>query len=423
MHTSTDPPAAASARDLDLIVHGATGFTGRQAAQYVATHAPEGLRWAISGRNATRLAAVRSSLQAAGQGPEVVVADSHDAVAIDALARRTRVVLTTVGPYAKYGTALFAACAGAGTHYVDITGETPWARDMTDVHHGTAERTGAVLVPFCGFDSIPSDLGTFMMVDWIRREWGLGTREVRSGFRAKGGFNGGTLDSAMTMAEQGTQKKMGHPFLLNPEGMRGEGRRAGPRHADPTGPWRDPDMGSPDRPGRWLAPFFMAPVNTRVVRRSAAVSEQRGQPYGADFAYSEGMLVASRAQGWGIVAGRGGGGGVLATRLGRTVAQRFLPKPGEGPSEAAMDGGFFTTELVAVAEDGRVVRGRIHGDGDPGNRSTVRMLCESAFCLTHLLDDTPAGAHGGGVWTPATAFGPVLLERLRAAGMTFEVRA
>jgi len=403
--------------EFDLIVHGATGFTGRQAAAYVAANAPEGLRWAISGRNRTKLEGVRASLP--GQGPEVVVADAQDAVAIDALVRRTRVVLSTVGPYAKYGTALVAACAATGTHYVDITGETPWVRDMIDVHHPTAQQTGAVIVPFCGFDSVPSDLGAYLLVRWIRTHWNLGTREVRTGFRAKGGFNGGTLDSAFTMAEQGTQRAMGHPFLLNPIDARPA--RADARHADPTGPWHDPELGPAGQGGRWLAPFFMAPVNTRVVRRSAAVWAGRDAPYGDDFAYREGMLVRSRAQGLGIVVGMAAGVGMLSFGAGRAVARRLLPSPGEGPTQAQMDGGFFTTELVAIAEDGRVVRGRIHGDGDPGNRSTVRMLCESAFCLTSERDRLPVADHGGGVWTPATAFGDVLLERLRATGMTWEV--
>jgi short subunit dehydrogenase-like uncharacterized protein len=406
-----------SARDFDLIVHGATGFTGRQAADYVFRHAPEGLRWAISGRNRAKLDAVAASLG----GAAVVVADAHDAIAIDALARRTRVVLTTVGPYAKYGTALVAACAAHGTHYVDITGETPWVRDMIDVHQATAERSGAVIVPMCGFDSVPSDLGTYMMVRWLREERGVGTREVRSGFRMKGGLNGGTLDSALTAGEQGVQRKMGHPFLLNPEGTRGGPGRVDARHADPTGPWHDAQLGPEGEGGRWLAPFFMAPVNTRVVRRSAAVWEQWGRPYGTDFAYREGMRVRGRMQGLGVTFGLVAGFGLLSTRAGRSLARRLLPAPGEGPSEAVMDGGFFTGELVAVGEDGSVVRGRVHAQGDPGNRNTIKMLAECAFCLTSEWSRLPVAEHGGGIWTPATALGDPLLQRLRAAGMTWEV--
>ena len=170
-----------------------------------------------------------------------------------------------------------------------------------------------------------------------------------------------------------------------------------------------------------MAPFFMAPVNTRVVRRSAAVWAQRGQSYGEAFVYREGMLVKSRLQGLGITAGTALGVGVLSTRTGRALARRVVPAPGEGPSEAVMDGGFFVTELVALADDGTVVRGRIRGEGDPGNRSTVRMLCESAFCLTTDFERLPAATWGGGIWTPATAMGSVLLSRLRDAGMAWEV--
>jgi len=239
----------------------------------------------------------------------------------------------------------------------------------------------------------------------------------------RGGVNGGTLDSVYTMASQGTQRRMGHPFLLNPEGLSGGKKRATGLHMDPTGPWHDASMGPEDKGGRWLAPFFMAPVNSRVVRRSAAIAQQRGASYGGEFAYREGMLVRSKLQGLGITAGLAAGVGMLSTGFGRALAQRFLPSPGEGPTEAEMDGGFFLTELAAEADDGRIVRGRIHGDGDPGNRSTVRMLCESAFCLTTDRERLPVAAHGGGVWTPATAFGGVLVERLRAAGMTWEVHA
>jgi len=405
-------------REFDLVVHGATGFTGRQAAAYVAKHAPPGLRWAISGRSQTRLEAVRTGLEGAAQTVSVLVADSHDAVAVDALARRTRVVLTTVGPYAKYGTALLAACAAAGTHYVDITGETPWVRDMIDVHHETAIQTGAVLVPFCGFDSVPSDLGTWMMVDWVRRNRECGTRSVRTGFRMRGGVNGGTMDSALTMAEQGVQRSMGHPFLLNPKEGRGGPGRVGAEHADPVSPWRDDQMGGR---GRWLAPFFMAPVNTRVVRRSAAIWSLRGQAYGEAFVYREGMQVRSRLQGFGVATGLAMGVGLLSMRAGRALTRRIAPAVGQGPSEATMDGGFFETALVAEAEDDTTVLGRIRGEGDPGNRSTVRMLCESAFCLTTDFARLPAAVHGGGVWTPATAMGPVLLERLRQTGMVWEV--
>lgn len=398
-------------RPFDLVVFGATGFTGRQAAHYVAAHVPPGTRWAVAGRNRAKL----DEIQAATAAPHQVVCDAQSAVDVDALARQARVVITTVGPYSRYGTALFAACAANGTHYTDITGETPWVRRMIDVHGATAERSGAVMVPLCGFDSIPSDLGTWMMVDWIRREWGQGTRDVRAAFKMRGGFNGGTLDSALAMAEHGTQRELGDPFLLNPEGTRPE-PPVRKRSRDLRKPMLDPRFGT------WVTPFLMAEVNTRVVRRSAALWQARGQGqgYGDAFAYGESMAVRSRAQAWGVALGLGMGVGLMSTELGRRVVRRVAPAPGEGPSEAQMDGGFFSVTLHAEADDGRVVTGRIEGQGDPGNRSTVRMLCESAFCLLGDPGALPVGDQGG-IFTPSTAFGGVLLERLRAAGMMWRV--
>jgi len=403
----------APTREFDLIVYGATGFTGRQAAAYVAAHAPHGLKWAIAGRSGARLEAVRKALECPVQ---VLVADAQDAVKIDALARRARVVLTTVGPYARFGTALFAACAAAGTHYVDITGETPWVRRMIDVHQATAQASGAVMVPMCGFDSVPSDLGAWMMVDWIRRHWHTGTRSVRTGFKLNGGVNGGTLASAMNMGENPQQQRqMARPFLLDPD-PEVVVARAGARHADPLGPWFDADMGAS---GMWLSPFIMGAVNSRVVRRSAAIHAAAGMPYGADFAYQEGLRVKSRWQGRMMTVGLAGAAVALSTGAGRALVRRFAPAPGEGPTDAQMDGGFFSTELVAEAEDGRKLRGRVKAQGDAGNRNTVKMLCESAFAM--CVDRERLPVDGGGVHTPATAFGGVLLARLRAAGMEWTV--
>jgi len=411
-----------SDRELDLVVFGATGFTGRQAAAYVAAHAPKALKWGLAARSASKLERVRSSLAV---DVPLIQADAQDALAIDAMAQRTKVVLTTVGPYARYGTALFAACAAAGTHYVDITGETAWVRRMIDVHHTTAKATGAVMVPFCGFDSVPSDLGAWMMVDWIRRHWQQSTRSVRMGFQLRGGVNGGTLASALHMGENPQLKReIARPFLLDPDPEVVVARVAR-AHRDPTGPWYDPDLGDPSQGGggRWLAPFIMASINTRVVRRSAAVWAAQGQPYGDDFAYQEGMRAKSRGLARMGALGLGGAVLVLSTSVGRMLVRRLAPSPGEGPSEAQMDGGFFKSELVAEASDGRKVRGRVSGQGDPGNRCTVRMLCESAFALCGDHSALPAAQLGGGVWTPAAALGGVLLDRLRAAGMTFEVTA
>ena len=395
-------------RPLDLVVLGATGFVGRQCVSYIARQAPPGLRWAVAGRDAARLEAVRGAAGASAAALRVV--DTADAVAVRALAAETRLVLTTVGPYAKYGDAVLGACAQQGTDYVDITGETPWVRRMIDAHHDEAVASGARVVPFCGFDSVPSDLGAWMMVDWIRRTWGQPTRSVRAAFRAKGGFNGGTLDTALTLRERGDMRKLADPFLLNPP--EGRARTATDRSADPRAPLTDPVLGA-------VAPFFMAPINTRVVRRSHALFAARGEDYGADFAYQEYMRAPGGALGgWAMTVGLGALVGLAGAPWGRTLLRAVAPKPGEGPSEAQMDGGGFSAQLVAEAEDGRWVRGRVASAGDPGNRVTTTIVCEAALCLLADRERLPDAA---GILTPATAMATPLLARLRARGMTFAV--
>ncbi len=400
--------------DLDLVVFGATGFTGRQAAAYLAEHAPADLRWALAGRSADKLAAVRDGLGPDHADRELIIADSHDAAAIDAMAARTRVVLTTVGPFAAYGSELFGACARHGTDYVDITGETPWVADMIAKWEKTAQDSGARLIPFCGFDSVPSDMGAWMMVDWIRREWDQPTLQVESVFKMKGGVNGGTMASAVGMMERGETRRMGDPYLLNPPGSRPDKTRPGDR--DPMAAHFD------ERLGGWTAPFFMGPVNSRVVRRSAALFAAQDHPYGPDFTYRERMWAGRGLSGRATATSLTGGQGVFAwlgsKDWGPKLVSRLAPDPGEGPSEATMDAGFFQTELLAEAGDGRQVAGVIHSQGDPGNRSTVRMLCEAALCLAVDGDALP---QQGGVRTPATALGGRYLERLRASGMRWEV--
>ena len=394
-------------RPLDIIVLGATGFVGRQCVRYLKAHAPSGTRWAIAGRSRERLDAI-----AVAEGiPEVerIVLDTADQPKVVEVTGRCRVLLTTVGPFAKYGSGVLAACAVQGTDYVDITGETPWARRMIDAHHDEAVASGARIVPFCGFDSVPSDLGVYMMVDWVRKNWGVATREVRSAFTAKGGFNGGTLDSALTMMERGELRALANPFLLNPAD-----RRPGPapdRSQDLRGPMADPDLGP-------VAPFFMAAVNTRVVRRSHAIFADRGEDYGPDFVYQEAMRSPGLASSWGITLGMGAFQALSRKPWGRSLLRKVAPKPGEGPSEAAMDGGFMSVKLVAEAQDGRKVFGEVRSKGDPGNRITTLILCEGALCLLLDRDALPAG---GGVLTPATCMAEPLLARLRAQGMRFEV--
>ena len=398
-----------SERELDLVLFGATGFTGRLTARYLAAHAPSGLRWGIAGRDRLKLEHLKGEL---GPAPptRTIAADSGDKAAVAAMARLARVVVSTAGPFALYSDPVVDACVEARTHYTDITGESPWVRRLIDRHHGRAAAEGTRIVPLCGFDSIPSDLGTWMLVDWFRRELGQATRRVRASFTfGGGGLNGGTAASALSMAESGDTRSLGKTLLLVPPERRGglDGHLR-------TRPSWDPAL------ERWLAPFVMAPVNTQVVLRSAALWSERGAPYGPQFSYEESLAVKGRIAAGTITLSMALGVLALRFRLGRAIVRRLVPAPGQGPSEEAMARGFFHTRLVGEASDGRLALGEVSYGGDPGNRSTVLMLSESALALA-LDGDRLPGQPAGGVLTPSAAMGAVLLERLRRAGMRLSV--
>ena len=399
-------------RPFDVILYGATGFVGRQTVRYFAEHAG-GLRWAIAGRSAAKLDALRAEFIAAA--PAVVVADAGDAAALDALAAQSGVVLSTAGPFARFGSELVAACVRHGTHYVDITGETPWIRLMIDRHHEAAAKNRTRIVPGCGFDSVPSDLGAWLVAQALWLQHGQRCVSVKASFSMRGGLNGGTAASALNaLGDAGVQAQFDDPFLLNPAGSVPSDASA---HRDPVGALRDADFEA------WLAPFVMGPVNTRVVRRSAALLAANG-PYAPGFRYQEyarmGRGAAGALAASGVAVGMAAGRTALGFAPLRRLAARLGPAPGEGPTEWAMDNGSFRCELIGVGDAGRVQRGRIAGRGDPGNRATTVFVCESALALARDAKRLPGGARGGGVLTPATALGEVLAERLRQAGMTVE---
>ncbi len=403
-------------REFDVIVFGATGFTGALVAEYLLDRygcGPE-LQWAIAGRNAAKLDALKARLGSRADALQVIVADSADAAALASLAARTRVVLTTVGPYALYGSALVAACVEAGTGYCDLAGEVQWIRRMIDTHHERAQQTGARIVHCCGFDSIPMDIGVHFLQQEARRRHGHYCSEIAMFVKAtKGAASGGTLASMINVVEEAQRERGVARVLTDPYALNPAGEREGPDGRDQQGVIRDPDAGC------WTAPFVMAGVNTRVVRRSHALA---GYPYGRDFRYREAVMTGAGAGGWirGTLLALGLGGLLLGIswRPTRRLLQRFvLPKPGEGPDRAAREAGFFNLVQVGTLPGGTVVRGRITGDRDPGYGSTSKMLAESAVCLAR--DELAAG---GGVLTPAAAMGDALLQRLRErAGLTFEV--
>lgn len=405
-------------RRYDLVLYGATGFVGRQTVAYLAAHAPPGLRWALAGRSALRLQQVRDAVVAAGGGAAagagIVVAAADDERELRALAADAVVVLSTAGPFARFGSGLVAACVAQRTHYVDITGETPWVRGLIDAHHERAAREGTRIIPCCGFDSVPSDLGAWLVAQalWLRH--GEPCVEVKACHTLRGGLNGGTLASALHLMASGQATQAAKPFLLNAADP--VPAQAIATTADPTLPRRDADFDA------WLAPFVMGPVNTRVARRSVALLHAAGDPAAQPgWHYQEWLRcgrgpVAALAAG-GVTLGLAGGMAALQWAPARQLAQRVAPAPGQGPSEAAMDGGSFCCDLIGRTASGHTLHGRIAGRGDPGNRATTTFVCEAALALALQRTELPGGPDLGGVLTPATGLGRVLAERLAAAGM------
>jgi saccharopine dehydrogenase (NAD+, L-glutamate forming) len=387
--TGTDTP-----RDHDIVLFGATGFTGELTAQYLAAHAPDGLRWALAGRSEERLAAVRAGLGEEYADLPLLSADSSSPDSLATLAASTKVLVTTVGPYLAYGEPLVAACAEAGTDYVDLTGEPEFVDRMYLAHHATAERTGARLVHACGFDSIPHDLGAYFTVQQLPTDQPITMRGV---VRAGGTFSGGTFHSALTAMSRPKQMKQAAGARRKAE-PRPEGRSS---RASGAKPQKDEVLG-----------YYLLPLPTidpMVVARSGAALPA----YGPDFRYSH---FAGFKKPY-VAAGSALGIGALAAAAQVRPLRNFLKsriKPGDGPDEARRDKAWFRVDFVGRAGD-QQVHTRVSG-GDPGYGETAKMLAESAMCLA--LDDNPPLA---GQLTTAQAMGDNLLTRLQAAGITFEV--
>jgi short subunit dehydrogenase-like uncharacterized protein len=401
-------------RPFDIIVFGATSFVGEILCRYlVGRHGCDGpLRWAIAGRNGSKLDAVAETT---GARVKKIVADAADEAALLELTSSTRVVVSTVGPYALYGSPLVAAAVRNGTDYCDLTGEPQWMQRMIDAHQAAAEASGARIVHTCGFDSIPSDLGVWFTQQQARERLGATCSRIAMRVKAmKGGASGGTVASLMNVIEEsskdpGLRKVLTNPYALAPAGM-----RSGPRQANVSLPEQDAASGN------WIAPFIMASINTRVVFRSHALL---GQPWGSDFLYDEAMMMGNGVGGALRAAALTGGlGGFMALAsvgpLRGLLKTYVLPKPGEGPTPAEQEAGHFDIRMYGTTADGRSITTKITGDRDPGYGSTAKMLGEAAVCLLEQDRQTV----GGGFWTPSTSMGQALLNRLRAyAGLTFEV--
>lgn len=405
----------------DLVVFGATSFVGQILTRHLAEHLSSGadtLRWAIAGRSEAKLAQLRDSLGDAARTLPILVADASDDAQLQTLCAQTRVVVSTVGPYALYGEPLVRACAQSGTDYCDLTGETQWIKRMIDRYEAAATQSGARIVHCCGFDSIPSDLGVYVLQQRALHEWGAPAEHVTMRVKTlKGGASGGTVASMINVvreaaADPALRRMLLDPYALCPRDHRFTVRQHAVRSAEFD---RDCDA--------WIAPFVMAAVNERVVHRSNALA---GDAYGNGFRYDEAIVtghgirgsVVARAT---VVALGAFMAGVLVKPV-RSAMERFLlPKPGEGPSLAAQRAGCFDLRFFGHASGGRIVRLKVTGDRDPGYGSTGKMLGQAAICLAL---DCRAGSdrtRGGGFWTPATMFGERLVERLvRHAGLRFD---
>lgn len=389
-----------SSSKFDIVVYGATGFTGQLVAEYLAERyeGDANLKWAMAGRSKDKLASVRDTIGASADTP-LIVADSADVASLKAMVGQAKCVISTVGPYQLYGNDLIAACVEAGTDYVDLCGEPVWMRQMIDKHEAAAKASGARIVFSCGFDSVPFELGTFFVQEEARRVFGAPASRVKGRVRAmRGTLSGGTAASAKATFDAVAKDLslvaiLNDPFALTP-GF------TGPKQPRGNKPTYEEDLQS------WAAPFMMALINTRNVHRSNMLM---GFPYGREFIYDEMVLTGAGEK------GESNAKLVMAANAEKTGPS--APKPGEGPSREERENGLYDLLYVAIAPDGRQVRAVVKGDRDPGYGSTSKMISECAVCLLRDTPDVPAG-----FWTPGAAMQHKLIKRLvDNAGLTFAV--
>jgi short subunit dehydrogenase-like uncharacterized protein len=382
----------------DIVVYGATGFTGKLVAEYLAAHykGDASLKWAMAGRSKDKLAAVRDEIGAPKDLP-LIVADASDPASLKAMVEQTKSVITTVGPYMLYGNELLAACVAAGVDYFDLCGEPTWMRKKIEEHEAAAKKSGSRIVFSCGYDSLPFELGVFCAQEEAKKAFGAAAPRVKGRVREmKGTFSGGTAASMRALFEAAARDQslvalLKNPFSLTP-GFEGPKQPPGNR------PVYDEELKT------WTAPFVMANINTRNVHRSNLLL---GHPYGKDFVYDEMVITGPGEQGEAIAKK------VMAAN--NKLSGNDVPKPGEGPSKEERESGHYDLLFVAIAPDGRQARAVVKGDRDPGYGSTSKMISECAVCLLRDAADTAPG-----IWTPGAAMQHKLIKRLEAnAGITF----
>lgn len=405
-------------KSFDIVVFGATSFVGQIICQYLTdTYGVNGeVKWAAAGRSLNKLEEVKASLGNIAKNLTLLKADADNPAELTALCEQAGVILSTVGPYALYGEPMVKACVESGTDYVDLTGETQWIRAMLLKYEKQAQISGARIVNCCGFDSIPSDLGVHFLQKQAQEKFGAPCTRVKMRVKAaRGGASGGTIASMLNIVQEAAKdselrKQLGNPYALCINNAVGSARQPDVKSAT-----KDEDFNA------WLAPFVMAAINTRVVHRSNALL---GGGYGNDFAYDEAMLTGAGTKGWlaaqGITGAMGGFVVAAAIKPTRWLMEKFvLPAPGEGPTPEEQLNGFYDIRFHGKTAAGEEIRTKVTGDRDPGYGSTAKMITESALCLN---SDISRDAVGGGFWTPATALGDKLVDRLEAkAGVHFSV--
>ena len=387
-------------KKFDIIVYGATGFTVSLCVKYLKKNY-SGLRWAVAGRNKEKLSLL---CQEIGADCQVFVAEANNSSALDNITKKTRVVLSTAGPFHRYGSKLVASCVKNSTHYVDITGENFWVKQMIDQHHLEAKKKGIRIIPSCGYDSVPSDLGCFFSASSFGKE----VSSIHSFHTMKGETSGGTIE---TMFSSKPQTGFFGRFALNPELSVSSKQKK--LTTDRVSVEKNSTISA------WTGPFIMAMANTRVVRRGAALLEELGEGYGKDFIYKEHAYYSSAKTAYITTALLAFVGLVIATPLNRLV-RPFLRKPGQGPNQKARDSGFFKCTFVVKGKNGEQKIYGVRGSGDPGYKVTSKLVCESAVSLLGDRSLLPGGALWGGLLTPSSGLGNVLVERLKKAGIVFE---
>lgn len=385
-------------KKFDIIIYGATGFTGSLGAKYMDKYSNE-FKWAIAGRDCNKLEKLQNEIPGK---PEIVIADANDEQALLKLTASTKVVASYAGPFNKYSNLLVKACVETGTHYVDITGEAIWVRDLIDNYHQRCIDNKIKIIPACGYDSIPSDLGTYFTAKQVNEP----LKSIFAYHNMSGGVSGGTIESAFTMRDFKSKHKMGHPFLLNPEGSYSKNQKLLSKDYF--------SIKKNKKLNKWVIPFVMAITNTRPVRRSAALMEAKQQSYGPDFVYNEFQMVNKYSVALITTVSLAVLGMIIVSPF-RNFLRKFFPKPGTGPNEKTRNNGWYEALFVAKTTKNQEYVYRMYGKGDPGYKSTSMFLVESAISL---LNNSDIGEYG--VLTPATGLGDDLIIRLKDQGVLFE---